>query len=168
MLWSGVFKPSVTFPQNKTILFFISLFFPPLPSSFLSRKLHCTRNFIHMNLFVSFILRAISVFIKDGVLYAEQDGNHCFISTVSQNETKAFSFTFLQHKVTKSSGAGSSLWGVMSREVFRGKGSWCLTSSSQPDWMFRLMVSPASFRTNLQLLFSHSALIVPPFPRSAQ
>ncbi|XP_027763711.1 pituitary adenylate cyclase-activating polypeptide type I receptor-like [Empidonax traillii] len=48
------------------------------------RKLHCTRNFIHMNLFVSFILRAISVFIKDGVLYAEQDGNHCFISTVMQ------------------------------------------------------------------------------------
>ncbi|XP_066519362.1 pituitary adenylate cyclase-activating polypeptide type I receptor isoform X2 [Hoplias malabaricus] len=42
------------------------------------RKLHCTRNFIHMNLFVSFILRAISVFIKDGVLYAEEDSSHCF------------------------------------------------------------------------------------------
>ncbi|XP_075683930.1 pituitary adenylate cyclase-activating polypeptide type I receptor-like isoform X2 [Rhinoderma darwinii] len=46
------------------------------------RKLHCTRNFIHMNLFVSFILRAISVFIKDEVLYAEQDSNHCHVSTV--------------------------------------------------------------------------------------
>uniref|UniRef100_A0A8C7H677 ADCYAP receptor type I n=1 Tax=Oncorhynchus kisutch TaxID=8019 RepID=A0A8C7H677_ONCKI len=46
------------------------------------RKLHCTRNFIHMNLFVSFILRAISVFIKDGVLYAEEDSNHCFLHTV--------------------------------------------------------------------------------------
>uniref|UniRef100_A0A8C4Y9G3 ADCYAP receptor type I n=1 Tax=Gopherus evgoodei TaxID=1825980 RepID=A0A8C4Y9G3_9SAUR len=46
------------------------------------RKLHCTRNFIHMNLFISFILRAISVFIKDGILYAEQESNHCFISTV--------------------------------------------------------------------------------------
>ncbi|XP_021545317.1 pituitary adenylate cyclase-activating polypeptide type I receptor isoform X4 [Neomonachus schauinslandi] len=46
------------------------------------RKLHCTRNFIHMNLFVSFMLRAISVFIKDWILYAEQDNNHCFISTV--------------------------------------------------------------------------------------
>uniref|UniRef100_A0A8C6RJ11 Adenylate cyclase activating polypeptide 1 receptor 1 n=1 Tax=Nannospalax galili TaxID=1026970 RepID=A0A8C6RJ11_NANGA len=46
------------------------------------RKLHCTRNFIHMNLFVSFMLRAISVFIKDWILYAEQDSNHCFISTV--------------------------------------------------------------------------------------
>ncbi|CAJ1059417.1 pituitary adenylate cyclase-activating polypeptide type I receptor [Xyrichtys novacula] len=46
------------------------------------RKLHCTRNFIHMNLFVSFILRAISVFIKDGVLYAEEDSEHCFIHTL--------------------------------------------------------------------------------------
>ncbi|XP_004463364.1 pituitary adenylate cyclase-activating polypeptide type I receptor isoform X3 [Dasypus novemcinctus] len=46
------------------------------------RKLHCTRNFIHMNLFVSFMLRAISVFIKDWILYAEQDNNHCFTSTV--------------------------------------------------------------------------------------
>lgn len=50
---------------------------------FLHRKLHCTRNFIHMNLFVSFILRAISVFIKDGVLYAQEDSEHCFIHTVS-------------------------------------------------------------------------------------
>lgn len=56
-------------------------------SSFMAgwcRKLHCTRNFIHMNLFVSFMLRAISVFIKDWILYAEQDSNHCFVSTVSE------------------------------------------------------------------------------------
>ncbi|KAG9332197.1 hypothetical protein JZ751_015560 [Albula glossodonta] len=35
-----------------------------------------------MNLFVSFILRAISVFIKDGVLYAEEDSDHCFVHTL--------------------------------------------------------------------------------------
>uniref|UniRef100_A0AAY5EGX2 Glucagon receptor b n=1 Tax=Electrophorus electricus TaxID=8005 RepID=A0AAY5EGX2_ELEEL len=31
-------------------------------------KLHCTRNNIHMNLFTSFILRAISILVKDGLL----------------------------------------------------------------------------------------------------
>ncbi|KFM05285.1 Pituitary adenylate cyclase-activating polypeptide type I receptor, partial [Aptenodytes forsteri] len=76
------------FHERKAFFFSISSF--PLPCSFLSRKLHCTRNFIHMNLFVSFILRAISVFIKDGVLYAEQDGNHCFISTVECKAVMVF------------------------------------------------------------------------------
>ncbi|XP_069067138.1 pituitary adenylate cyclase-activating polypeptide type I receptor isoform X3 [Pleurodeles waltl] len=54
------------------------------------RKLHCTRNFIHMNLFVSFILRAISVFIKDEMLYAEHDTNHCSVPTVGCKAVMVF------------------------------------------------------------------------------
>ncbi|XP_077372982.1 pituitary adenylate cyclase-activating polypeptide type I receptor-like isoform X4 [Festucalex cinctus] len=54
------------------------------------RKLHCTRNFIHMNLFVSFMLRAISVFIKDGVLYAQEDSDHCFVHTVACKAVMVF------------------------------------------------------------------------------
>ncbi|OWK50697.1 Vasoactive intestinal polypeptide receptor 1 [Lonchura striata] len=59
------------------------------------RKLHCTRNSIHIHFFTSFILRGTAVFIKDRVLFSDESIDHCTMSTV----TCKAAITFFQYSV---------------------------------------------------------------------
>ncbi|KAM4875013.1 growth hormone-releasing hormone receptor [Thomomys bottae] len=47
------------------------------------RRLHCPRNYIHTQLFATFILKACAVFLKDAALFSDSDTlDHCGFSTV--------------------------------------------------------------------------------------
>ncbi|KAM3823307.1 vasoactive intestinal polypeptide receptor 2 [Vipera latastei] len=62
------------------------------------RKLHCTRNYIHLNLFLSFILKAVSVLVKDGILYSDTSTDKCSDVHASWVGCKA-SLVFFQYCV---------------------------------------------------------------------
>ncbi|XP_063780615.1 vasoactive intestinal polypeptide receptor-like [Pseudophryne corroboree] len=56
----------------------------------LFRKLHCTRNYIHMHLFMSFIMRAVAVFVKDIVLFESGPLDHCSPGTAGCKAAMVF------------------------------------------------------------------------------
>ncbi|CAB1314234.1 unnamed protein product, partial [Coregonus sp. 'balchen'] len=56
----------------------------------LFRRLHCARNYIHIQLFVTFMLKSVAVFIKDAILFASDDTNHCTFSTAACKASVAF------------------------------------------------------------------------------
>uniref|UniRef100_G3NAQ2 Vasoactive intestinal peptide receptor 2 n=1 Tax=Gasterosteus aculeatus aculeatus TaxID=481459 RepID=G3NAQ2_GASAC len=94
--WSDVSPPSITCWFNSTdepseLVFYTvvkilstlghSLTFITLLTSTviicLYRKLHCTRNYVHLNLFLSFMLRAAAVLSKDTLLFSGEQNAEC-------------------------------------------------------------------------------------------
>lgn len=68
-----------------------------LTGSLLSSKLHCMRNYIHMNLFASFILKGISVLIIDTLLktrYNEKIDDYSVRVWLSDEVTHSLHFSF--------------------------------------------------------------------------
>ncbi|KAJ7993201.1 hypothetical protein DPEC_G00269990 [Dallia pectoralis] len=56
----------------------------------LFRKLRCARNCIHVQLFVTFMLKAVAVFIKDATLFASDDTDHCTLSNAACKASVVF------------------------------------------------------------------------------
>uniref|UniRef100_A0A8D0HNN3 Parathyroid hormone/parathyroid hormone-related peptide receptor n=1 Tax=Sphenodon punctatus TaxID=8508 RepID=A0A8D0HNN3_SPHPU len=64
------------------------------------KRLHCTRNYIHIHLFVSFICRAVSIFVKDVVLYSDTSLDSLSISLWLQVGCKVAVTIFLYFLAT--------------------------------------------------------------------
>ncbi|XP_059585351.1 growth hormone-releasing hormone receptor [Alligator mississippiensis] len=59
------------------------------------RRLRCPRNYIHIQLFLTFILKAIAIFIKDAVLFQKEDIDHCSFSTTECKISVVFCHYFM-------------------------------------------------------------------------
>uniref|UniRef100_A0A8C3SFT6 Growth hormone releasing hormone receptor n=1 Tax=Chelydra serpentina TaxID=8475 RepID=A0A8C3SFT6_CHESE len=58
-------------------------------------RLRCPRNYIHIQLFLTFILKTIAIFIKDAVLFQKEDIDHCSFSTTECKISVAFCHYFM-------------------------------------------------------------------------
>uniref|UniRef100_A0ACB8FVV3 Uncharacterized protein n=1 Tax=Sphaerodactylus townsendi TaxID=933632 RepID=A0ACB8FVV3_9SAUR len=59
------------------------------------RRLHCPRNYIHIHLFLTFILKAIAIFVRDLVVFQTEGTDYCSFSTSQCKISVVFSHYFM-------------------------------------------------------------------------
>ncbi|KAM9346893.1 secretin receptor [Symphorus nematophorus] len=87
----------------------------------LFRRLHCTRNFIHIQLFLSFILRAALIFIRDSVLFSTEDHFLCGVYPVSCKLATALSNYCIMANYSWLLAEGHYLYSLVSVSLFSHK-----------------------------------------------
>ncbi|CAB1324619.1 unnamed protein product, partial [Coregonus sp. 'balchen'] len=110
----------------------------------LFRRLRCARNYIHIQLFVTFMLKAMAVFNKDAKLFASEDTDHCTLSTALYlNSLLLSSF---HHSCRCLWGFGLLGWGVPiifiviwigSRVYFEDTECWDINEDSPYWWIIK-------------------------------
>ncbi|XP_016426983.1 growth hormone-releasing hormone receptor-like [Sinocyclocheilus rhinocerous] len=100
----------------------------------LFRRLHCARNYIHMQLFFTFILKSVAVFVKDATLFSSDDTDHCTLST-------AFSIPGRSGKFIPPARNGFPLvcivlW-ICSRLYFEDTECWDINEDSPYWWIIK-------------------------------
>ncbi|XP_029567663.1 secretin receptor isoform X1 [Salmo trutta] len=87
----------------------------------LFRRLHCTRNYVHIQLFLSFILRATFIFIRDAVLFSSDDHFHCDSYPVSCKIATTFSNYCIMANYSWLLAEGHYLYSLVSVSLFSQK-----------------------------------------------
>ncbi|XP_041671018.1 growth hormone releasing hormone receptor 2 isoform X2 [Cheilinus undulatus] len=131
------------------------------------RKLLCPRNYIHLNLFLTFILRSVAVFIKDSVLFADKSTNHCTLSTVGCKAAMSlFHFCVLSNfcwlLVEDSGFVGTpsltiAIW-ILLKTQFDDEGCWDDLSSSL-WWIIKIPILLSIF-INFMIFLNISRIII--------
>ncbi|KAI3365970.1 hypothetical protein L3Q82_009804, partial [Scortum barcoo] len=120
----------------------------------LFRKLHCTRNHIHIQLFISFILRAIFIFTRDSLLFANEELYHCEYYPVACKVVLMFSNYSILANYSWLLVEGHFLFTLVSRSFFSLKKHLaCCWETRGHAWIWWILRVPVLLTISMNLSF---------------